>query len=193
MPVESPHHADARHHGRAVELDDQEQGFYRRLPLSSSCSASGSFWIYCAASSRVTSRRPRGRGIGSSNGRFQPRLATAPRRADVGAAMVAHGAKHPGLLISKGQGHRIGKAASVDLSVVVTVRIAAVDEHVLTPVASHIRERNGLIVKQQVRDRPGPPEKLAPNLRLGNPLELAPWCQGTQTRNRRRGRNARAQ
>jgi hypothetical protein len=26
---------------------------------------------------------------------------------------------------------------------------------VLTPVASHIRERNGLIVKQQVRDRPG--------------------------------------
>jgi len=69
--------------------------------------------------------------------------------------MIAHGAKHPGLQISKGQGHRIGKAASVDLSVVVTVRIAAVDEHVLTPVASHIRERNGLIVKQQVWDRPG--------------------------------------
>jgi len=23
---------DARHHGRAVELDDQEQGFYRGLP-----------------------------------------------------------------------------------------------------------------------------------------------------------------
>jgi hypothetical protein len=35
------------------------------------CSAFGSFWIYRAASLRVTSWRPRGRGIGSSNGRFQ--------------------------------------------------------------------------------------------------------------------------
>jgi hypothetical protein len=67
--------------------------------------------------------------------------------------MIAHGAKHPGLQIPKG--HVIGKAASVDLSVVVTVPIAAVDEHVGSPVASHIRERNGLVVKQQVRDRPG--------------------------------------
>ena len=41
--------------------------------------------------------------------------------------MIAHGAKHPGLQISKG--HVVGKAASVDLGVVVTVRIAAVDEH----------------------------------------------------------------
>jgi hypothetical protein len=38
--------------------------------------------------------------------------------------MIAHGAKHPGLQISKG--HVVGKAASVDLSVAVTVRIAAV-------------------------------------------------------------------
>src|ERR1700730_14594160 len=36
------------------------------------CSAFGSFWIYLAASSRVTSWRPQGSGIGSSNGRFQP-------------------------------------------------------------------------------------------------------------------------
>ena len=28
-----PHHADARHHGRAVELDDREQGLDRGLPL----------------------------------------------------------------------------------------------------------------------------------------------------------------
>jgi hypothetical protein len=67
--------------------------------------------------------------------------------------MIAQGAKHPGLQISKG--HVVGKAASVDLGVVVTVRIAAVDEYVVTPLASHIRERNGLIVKQQVWDRPG--------------------------------------
>src|ERR1700730_2439636 len=36
------------------------------------CSAFGSFWMYRAASSSVTSWRPLGRGIGSSNGRFQP-------------------------------------------------------------------------------------------------------------------------
>jgi hypothetical protein len=32
--VQRPHHTDARHHGRAIELDDQQQGFYRGLPLS---------------------------------------------------------------------------------------------------------------------------------------------------------------
>jgi hypothetical protein len=89
--------------------------------------------------------------------------------------MIAHGAEHPGLQISKG--HVVGKAASVDLSVVVAVRIAAVDEHVGSPVASHIREWNGLVVKQQVRNRPGHPQKLALNLRLGKPLEVASWCQ----------------
>jgi hypothetical protein len=40
---------------------------------ASCCSAFGSFWIYLAASSRVTSWRSRGSGIGSSNGRFQSR------------------------------------------------------------------------------------------------------------------------
>ena len=49
--------------------------------------------------------------------------------------MIAHGAKHPQLQISKG--HVVGKAAGVDLSVVVTVRIAAVDEHAGSPEASH--------------------------------------------------------
>src|SRR5882762_2642049 len=31
--VQCSQHADARHHGRAIELDDQEQGFDRGLPL----------------------------------------------------------------------------------------------------------------------------------------------------------------
>ena len=31
--VQCPHDADARHHGRAIELDDQEQGFDRGVPL----------------------------------------------------------------------------------------------------------------------------------------------------------------
>ena len=59
--------------------------------------------------------------------------------------MIAHGAEHPGLQIS--ERHLVGKAASVDLSVVVTVRIAAVDDHAGSPEASHIRERHGLVVK----------------------------------------------
>ena len=64
--------------------------------------------------------------------------------------MIAHCAKHPGLQISKR--HVVGKVAGVDLSVVVTVRIAAVDEHVGSPEASHIRERHRLVVQQEVRD-----------------------------------------
>jgi hypothetical protein len=65
----------------------------------------------------------RGNGIGSSNCRFQPRSATVPRRADVSAAMIAHGAKHSRLQIPKG--HVVRKAAGVDLGVVVAVRISA--------------------------------------------------------------------
>ena len=66
--------------------------------------------------------------------------------------MIAHGAKQAWLEVVKG--HVIWKAAGVNFSVVMTARIAAVDEHVVAPMASHIRERHGLVVKQQVRDRP---------------------------------------
>ncbi len=79
--------------------------------------------------------------------------ATVPRRADVSAAMIAHGAEHAWLQISKG--HVVRKAAGVDLSVVMTVRIAAVDDHAGSPEASHIRERHELVVEYKVRDRPG--------------------------------------
>jgi hypothetical protein len=108
--------------------------------------------MYAAASFNVTSFLPFSGWIGSSKARPQSAM-MQPRRAGVCAAMIAHGAEHPRLQISKG--HVVGKAASIDLSVVVTARIAAVDEHVVAPVASHIRERNRLIVKQQVWDRPG--------------------------------------
>jgi len=33
VPVQRPQHTNAGHHGRAIELDDQEQGFDRGLPL----------------------------------------------------------------------------------------------------------------------------------------------------------------
>jgi len=33
MPIVRPQHANARHHGWAAELDDEEQRFYRGLAL----------------------------------------------------------------------------------------------------------------------------------------------------------------
>jgi hypothetical protein len=33
VPIECPHHSNARHHGGAIELDDQEQGLDRGLPF----------------------------------------------------------------------------------------------------------------------------------------------------------------
>jgi len=84
--------------------------------------------------------------------------------------MTARGAKHPGLQFSKG--HVVGKAASVDLSVVMALRITATNEHLVPTVASHVGQRYGFVVEQQVRDCPGHPQKLALNSRPGNPLEV---------------------
>ena len=75
------------------------------------------------------------------------------RGANVGAAMIAHCAEHPVLQISKG--HVVGKAASVDLSVMVTVRIAANDKHTVSAVTSHVAQTRGLVVEYEVRDCPG--------------------------------------
>jgi hypothetical protein len=77
-----------------------------------------------------------------------------PGRANVGAAMIAHGAEHSWLQLSKG--HVVGERADVQFGVVITVRIAAIDEHVVSTVSSHVGEPHGLIVKHQIRDRPGP-------------------------------------
>jgi len=65
-----------------------------------------------------------------------------PGRANVGAAMIAHGAEHPPLQLPKGQ--VVGEPADVQFGVVITVRIAAVDEHVATPVGSHVGQPHGL-------------------------------------------------
>jgi hypothetical protein len=45
VSVQRPHHANARHHGRAAELDDLEQGLDRGLPGSRFCSAFESFMM----------------------------------------------------------------------------------------------------------------------------------------------------
>jgi hypothetical protein len=88
--------------------------------------------------------------LGRSDGRDQ--LAMLPRRADVGAAMIAHGAKHPRLKIP--ESHGVRKAARVDLDIASTGRIAATDEHVVSAEAPHVRKRHRLVVKQEVWDRP---------------------------------------
>ncbi|HEY6676809.1 MAG TPA: hypothetical protein VIZ87_08470 [Terrimicrobium sp.] len=102
MAVQSSQDADARHHGRAIEFDYQEQRFDRGLPFLENLLALGSFWIWFATSLRVTSWRPRGRGMGSSKARDQSAMMQSGR-ANVGAAMIAHGAKHPPLQLPKGQ------------------------------------------------------------------------------------------
>ncbi len=51
--------------------------------------------------------------------------------------MIAHGAKYAWLQISKG--HVVGKAAGVDLGIVVTIRIAAADDHAGSREAPHVR------------------------------------------------------
>jgi hypothetical protein len=45
VSVKWPHDADVRHCGGPVDLDDQEQGFYRCLPLLDILICLGSFWI----------------------------------------------------------------------------------------------------------------------------------------------------
>ena len=65
-----------------------------------------------------------------------------PRRAHVGAAMVAHGAEHPPLQLPKG--HVVGELADVQFGVVITVRIAAIDEHVPRPWVRMLASGTGL-------------------------------------------------
>jgi hypothetical protein len=152
LSVQCPHEPNSSEHCRAAQRRDQDQGLHRCLPFL--CLVNGDWKPGDVIAGVLKGDKLATAGQGDRSSKARDQSATIPpRRADVGAAMIAHGAKHPGLQISKG--HVVGKAASVDLSVVVTVWIAAVDEHVVTPVASHIRERSGLIVKQQVRDRPG--------------------------------------
>src|ERR1700730_9740605 len=74
---------------------------------STFCSAFGSFWIYRAASLRVTSWRPLGSGIGSSNGRFQP---LGELREEISALLrerqIAAGRMHADPTVRDGGFHR---------------------------------------------------------------------------------------
>jgi hypothetical protein len=64
--VQCPHHADARHHDRAVELDDREQGLYRGLPLLEMLLGLGELLNVFGGVLEGTIWRPRGRGMGLS-------------------------------------------------------------------------------------------------------------------------------
>ncbi len=82
--------------------------------------------------------------------------------------MIAHCAEHPVLQISKGQ--VVGKTASVDLSVMVTVRVAANDKHTVSAVTSHVAQTRGLVVEYEVRDCPG--HRLTKRVRGGSAINV---------------------
>jgi len=81
------------------------------------------------------------------------RSADCAARLDVPPAVVADGADAvsgadpPNRFLFFSSCMSSEQAARRHLSVVVTVRIAAVDDHAGSPEASHIRERHGLVVK----------------------------------------------
>jgi hypothetical protein len=76
----------------------------------------------------------------------QTRTATAPAtRGQLGAATIAQCAEHAWLEVVEGP-----KTADVQFDVVMTT-----DEHSVSTLASHAGQRHRLIVKHQVRDRPG--------------------------------------
>ena len=50
------------------------------------------------------------------------------------------------------EGHIIRKTADIQFGVEMTVRIAATDEHSVSTVNTHVGQRQGLVVKQEVRD-----------------------------------------
>jgi hypothetical protein len=78
--VQCPHEADARKHRRAVIVDNQKHRFDRGLPFLELLFGLRKLLKYLAASSRVTSFRPRGNGIGSLRERVaQAELAAGVR------------------------------------------------------------------------------------------------------------------
>jgi hypothetical protein len=76
MTVQRPHDADARKHRRTAQRRTRIKASIAVCHSAASCSAFGSFVMYLPTSSRVTRRRLRGNGIGSSKRRFHPRSAT---------------------------------------------------------------------------------------------------------------------
>jgi hypothetical protein len=70
VSVQRSQHANARHHGRAAELDDQEQGFDRGLPLLEQLLGLRQLYdVVGGVAQSLTSSRPSGSRTGSSKGR----------------------------------------------------------------------------------------------------------------------------
>jgi hypothetical protein len=67
--------------------------------------------------------------------------------------MIADRADHARLQVVESD--VIGKAADVQLCVVMTARIAATDERPVSTATSQVGQRHGLVVEQKVRDCPG--------------------------------------
>jgi hypothetical protein len=74
--------------------------------------------------------------------------------------MIADGADHAMLQIIESD--LVWEAINVQLGIVVAAWVRAVDEQAALSQASHIRERHRLVVKHQVRDRPGHARMIPP-------------------------------
>ena len=61
--------------------------------------------------------------------------------------MTAHCAEHPWLQVSKG--HVVGKTADIHFGVVMAVRIAANDKHMLSTETAHVGQRHGQMGREQ--------------------------------------------
>ena len=82
-----------------------------------------------------------------------------PGRANVGAAMIAHGAEQARLLIVVS--HVIRKTTDVQFGIVKTVWITAIDEHMGSTETPHVAQRHRLVLEHKVRDRPRHPPSTA--------------------------------
>jgi hypothetical protein len=83
--------------------------------------------------------------------------------------MIADGADHAMLQINY---DLVWEAINVQLGIVMAAWVRAVDEQAALSRASHIRERHRLVVKQQVRDRPGHARMIPPNGAEGKHLRI---------------------
>ncbi len=92
--VQRPQDPDTQMHQKVAALGGADQATDRGLPLVELLVGLRKLHDVSAGVLEGDELAPSGSGIGSSNGRFQPRSAMQPRRANVGAAMIAHCAEH---------------------------------------------------------------------------------------------------
>ena len=99
LSVQCPHEPNSSEHCRAAQRRDQDQGLHRCLPFL--CLVNGDWKPGDVIAGVLKGDKLATAGQGDRSSKARDQSATIPpRRADVGAAMIAHGAKRPGALKS---------------------------------------------------------------------------------------------